>query len=1606
MPGEIGEGSVVLSPKDLAREQVSKTDAKNLVTVVSFKQPAERAIPPGGNERNSNINSLEDEFQGGAKVNVSPSLDTLLTPTHEVDRRPSIILSLRQQFARLSRTRDLEINTDRTRVIQEGIDRMTAGTNVQTRVVIMNKGQQMEAFTMPDGTIFVSQSLINGLSTIDEIMAVMAHEVGHVVFKTSYQREKAHDSLERFGVGWTHEAACDLHTRTLLEKGRFNTLAFGSAIEKISGYERGTVHQGGLARAAQNVATHYFLDSSTSHLPQAEIPTGLKISDVRNTNLEIITEQVKTTSNEEFKEGLSKLHPGDLRDVFDYLKNHSGEAGVLEKMTEWKQLIGERLFEMGYSKGEAILTLVSLRQGTGAEGIPFFTNSADFESVVESLESFHGYPKRREIYEKLFASSFPNGFESPLDPLVNELYHNMDLDTGDPGKRRNRGIPVTEDSLINFIKSAQTLPSFAPYEQTRTYEIEHRGERLTRLVTRRIDMLTRNSKDEDVIIQQTRAFLVKARDSGVAISTKTFQHELFVEQSDPRQGIYNKIIQTYYEVYGIEREQDPGVDVIDKFFTELGQLKSQPERNSLDEVRLTLAFTNRFAQYFQEKKLPDTERAKFINYIGQKIDSSNFTTRTNLLAYLNGDQNITDTASNNTNPEYLNMQDSIIKFRLKTIMALQLFERDSPEFYQFVRQAMENSKLDTNELSKTQLFNLCVGLIDLGNLHPQLTIFTSARPESVGAKNVWFNNFGEMANLPFMETLLSRTEGLDEVNTIADLNAYTENLFKKIPMLHYYDHDNSVKVHQLNLFSDELGSLIIGKNIISKFEELVSKDVPTSQFDDLLSFIHNYYPDSTHKTQITRELNIRYLHAEDVSLREKEFFLIRNFNLIGPEGMVILADQIYDYETYVGFRRMMGGHLTSYLEGSNITAALGGADLLSSHVTNHWDGLLETTSEDPTTKESTSTAFANQWLETVDDVQRVGFNGIDYRKDQKKFAIGEKARQTFRSISDTITGLKDLTRLQRVGLSFKALTEHNGAFSSEENRKKLSTLFLKALDLKDTFIKSVLGTAILKADAKIITGPAAEMIGSRLFSSLDTDFINLKIVARTKPSASGYRHYGQSFDDMYGREGLEQITTADTRELTLFGIQYQNSPDSMAAKVAEASDQRYFSVTTRLKNILGIDQPTETQERTSGVEVDPALETIIRGVESSGPLGIRSLQLAVQFFNFSPEIHKRLSESFDSNPGMNKLVFWENLHKLAMDELEARNDTQTPNPKVLEFLKRIKLGKYLGGGSLQTTYSGEVTENGGEARKVILKRKNPTIYSIIQETYSNAKSVLEEVSQKGESFADREKARIGLMLIDLAQKWCIADINDTNFEVDDDLFKQTVDSFNEKIGFGTVYKPDRVFTDPKLKSEELASGRTANQLLNDDTVGAEVKRDVVESMSEFFLYQMRKQYTGPAGEKFYLVHSDPHVGNIMADVSGEDIKLGIIDRSMYLKLAEKDVKVLEKLIGGGNISDFAYSFVEHILDRNNIRGMDKLRLTGSILKGLSTEYAKQIVHGRVDKFALLQTLFSEFTKSKVHSIEVPLEMRLMIRNIASFQELTKRHDVNLEEVSRSLEFAA
>lgn len=1523
-----------------------------------------------------------------------------------IENRPGLAEEFNEQlerdFAYYSRTHDLEINSERTKMIQGVADRLTEGSGIQTRVVIMRKSRELQAFVVPDGTIFISQSLMNRLDSMDEIAGVLAHEVGHLINKTSVV--SAEVGIGRFGVGWLHEEACDQkNAPELLEKAGFRTWAFGTSILKIQGYGRGTIHQSGLARASQTVGGHMAIDRTTSNQVEISIPKQL-YGKFSRTNLEIVMDKIQERLSIEKLLGwyqnarnisvglkktvvealtplnpfLEKLHPRDFGAVYRHLINKRDNRFAFADKQVCDLLIQTRLKTAGYSEDEIRLFLVWNLPGRydyGADLISqkdayMFKDPKDLEVVVSILEQFEDQDLAesfKEMHEDLFDTGRAESPTMQLLKLMKESIYDVDVE------KFEQGLPVTREILLSSLEKISQIDS----EHMSGYLSDEIGGILSRYVYRTFLFMATEAGVE-IDEGQIRDFFQEVKDRNIKISAFgvleefkrpggfTITRELISPQNR------EKVVEVFKQVFEIETAFLT-TEKIDQFFVEF----TKEGLNDKNRLSILEKFLKTAQEYLNTNNISVEQRIFFARYLGQKIENASFLSDIDLLdALKNGFR-----SGEKSEEKDRFSNDAIRKFNLLMIVGATFFKEDSAEFYTFVEEAMRKVSPYVGGLLGVELISLCQTLfvpkqrshrLYLIGQHPIQDFYTNMH--LFGLQVVSLKDYDRFFTLPLVRRISELEEKVD-FQDLGKLNSYISSIFYKLNIPFAIGSGDKV-----SLYGDSLLSLVVGKSMRENFEKLLRQGIQEKDFDELYNFLNNNYPEGPQKDAFLREINKLCIKSPNIALEQKIEYMLRFFDAVGPEAMVIIAEQIEDIETYRYFREKLGARLTVYLEGKEPVAVtkIAAADFLGSSLVKEFEELLATCQDNEAVKEEISTELAADWfVRALSDHSK----NIVYDDNLGKFVLTEAGRTIYRTLTDSFSTLKNFTDLQKFALIHKSLTDTNGALTSRENRQKLANLLIRSLRFEKGFISSVLQAACSEADAKLLGFPVSIMLVPLLFRALNVKAVNVDKLIKAR---NIYTEKGTlKLDQILSRQAILDIMSADTRSVSVFGVRYASQPQSPAALLAGESDQQFTSTTELLNKFLNFEESGASglETKAGGSEVDPAIEAVIRGVETSGALGIRALQLATQFHTFPPALERRLSDTLDSNPGLNKLLFWENLHKLAEGDEEIR-----------QYLQRITLGDYLGGGSLQTTYAATLDAGTLNERQVIVKMKNPNVDTFVKESYISAHKTLEVVSrQRG---ASGQHAKTGMVLMDLAQNWCLDDLNDKTFLYDDEQFRHVIGQFNARIGAEIFYAPVKLFTASKLKSETLAPGKTANQFLNDQSISFEQKQEVVRTLSRFFIHQLKGEPVVDAGgQRYHLVHSDPHVGNYMVDVSGAVPRIGVIDRSMYLKLQEADIKVLEKLAVSGNDNEFVYGFIDRVLDINKVRGVQRTITRGRVFAGVGAEYVKQRTRGKIDRFSLMRVMLSTLSDAKV---DVPLELRLMIRNIGAFQELGRRYGVDFE----------
>ncbi|MBI2599124.1 M48 family metalloprotease [Candidatus Curtissbacteria bacterium] len=1461
---------------------------------------------------------------------------------------------IQRLFDNLAATRDIETGTQRTEFLQSIVDKMLAGKGIETKVYILGRGLDSNAFAVADGSIFISQSLIDNLDTVDELVGVIGHEVGHLKHKTFENVFVSHDPDS---TGWVHESASDSLAPRMLEKTGYNSTGFGEAIKKVSSRGRDFGHQSGLMRATQSTGQHMAEDYATSSVEPTPLPNFIKGENARKTNYEIVREAIKKENFGIVRESLPLLAPPDLRRAFDELRRNTSFGNYIDSKTReyiipeeyfktleaFQDFFAEKLRGAGFSKSD-INTYLFLNNGEHSSfyNFSFLETPDDVVDIFKNFSLYKDNVRDGKIRSMLFGED-PNSNSRYLhDSLyLMDVFRILRDHSYNPQKGENKhGIPLSEDTFIEILKTVDDKESVLLNQEI----LQYMEREFSMKKPNRRKKITSTKEDEtwnySLDIPNAKIFLRRIHDVGIIVDKKIVQPWLgpdneILRLKGNRRLYREQVKELIWKEFGFTDDgQKPELDVVgltDKFIADLKDAGVLPPPGD---------FLSSVKHYFDREKIPDSQRAEFLNQLLEKIDTVDF-------EKFGSREGLT--------PE-------VRRYILKEFFVMGVFGRDSTEFYDVLEKTMNTSGINFGSMDWFSKINLASNLLQADKER-----FSLSAGYSDSYKEFQVTNYARFSRLPHFQKVVEGAPNL-EFGTIAELNEFT----RKLRLANVVE-----KTPRRKLYEDDLVSVVTGSPIRKSFEQFVARGVGESEFGALADFMTHNFPDSPQTNNLLREIDRRYLHST-APLSDKSDYLEKNFDRVGPDGMAIVAEQIYSLEDYAYFSGRMGQRLEDYLGGSEAVKKMARADYVTSQLSGgHWQ-LFKTLKADAVSVSEASSEVADNWFRLWMEAERRGWK-VKYDKDLGKFEVDASGRQLFKSISDTFDNLHNLSQFERFVIALKALVDQYGALTDEKGKRAFAENITEALGIKDDFVSEAIRNGILKGQPDLISIPAAQMAAPLLFRALDVDKVHVGKLSAVS--------YGVGYGDMKHKVSssmARRITHMSTRDLVIFGKGKVDEPTAPIAKLVFESDRSFGFVNQELEKQLR-DTSVVEESKPEVVKIDQATEAVIRGVEASGALGVRSLQLARQLYRFSPEVDARLAQTFDANQGMNKLIFWHNLQKVAQNEGNGAAAFINGN--------LVSIDQFLGGGSLYTTFAAKVGVD-GETRDVVVKMLNPNPEHFIGSSYKTAIDTLDAVSD-GYSVRNADLARLGRVFVDLSQEWCLADINDATFETDDDDFRVIVEKFNQQRGVNTFHVPKRFLTTPKVKSEERAEGQTLNKVLADKSIGAPVKAGLVRDIEDIFAFQLNNPARADAdGTETYVVHSDPHIGNYVIDLAGEQPKIGVIDRSMYLKLSTRQAQIFRDLIETGDYRAFMDPFMEEILDHNKIRDAGtRVLKQDKIMSALKREYIGQkgraiLTRGQVDNLAVLRKFMSELEAA---DLAVPLEMRLMIRNVEAFRQLKQRY---------------
>lgn len=1571
------------------------------------KQPGVKDIPTGVTPseselfRNKKSNkeahvrmSLDDEFntQPSVAVGVRESIILEATDNQGLQVTEDLTKQIQGEFQYLSATRNLEIGSARSEILQKYIDRMVQGNpnwEGKVRVVIMNKGLEPTAFAYPDGSIFISQSLINLYDSLDEVIGILAHEVKHLTNETTRAAFNSKVKYEKsLGVHWLHEMTSDFSAPELLEKVGLKSTATADVQTKLAEYfgnNRGIEHQAPVMRAIQQLGVHAVKDYETSHVDYTDLPPEL-MKDPQMTNFEAIIDAAVKDDVEAVEQYLPLLHPSDLgtffyiadegtyRNLSEVYPTKDTREGIAKKVGV---LVFQRLLAEGMSLDEIKLFFLNTTSD-GSYLYPKFENLSDLTNYVGTAQKMFESDMINQSSEKLFERPKRG---DPLEDLINFVTFRFNSFTD------KEAVFFTDISKIaSFVGAVNNLireglPAVKDGDFLESNRSSRFHEELRHIIFQYIKQYyLEHVPDGELDQDQIEDIFLAVKEVGYEL----LPNSLFpIEEESIGPGNKKIIEAAYGRVFGKQLviKTDGGVKPLPtpaEFRAEIeGQsgenikqlLREYTYAHDLDAdakseyVRVGLDYLNDYD--FVQAHLESIVEAA-IGYHAMENWRSNGDPKWNpygksvpINSKQAQPQNFTDRSYGNKpteqekqKPRKLSIDDVIAEYGLdrESLYAeankIGEIERTSTQIkfvteaiagseahlFNFIDEIMQKTKADIGSMDQFQLLTMCDPLFKLANK----TVL------ELWIKEGKITDFERFYQLRFIQEIVRKVEQIHFEN-VQDFLAYIKDTKSHLSQ-------PPIRL-KLDLYEDDIYSVLLAKPMrdallrLSEPSNIRQQDYPT-----LVELLNEHFPYSPQRRELIKALQMAYINNPGIPIEDKISFFLKEYELLGFEGAVLVAEQITDVVTYREFKAKLDKLALEYVSGKETLDRIAITDIASSLLTERADLLVKTASGKRVDAIGTSTDLAIKWVETYLGEDGFREQAIQYDNKIGKFILTGVGRSAFATFNDTIDYFRNLPESKKIAIALKAMSDQDGLLASEKGRLLLERMLVDGLGLSDPFFRSILSNAIKSGDAKVVGLPAAQMLIPFLFRSLSVGAVDFRRLLRAKlyEEVDGKYTITKVKRKEFSKD-LPAILSADTRKIRYFGARYKGQPQSAIGIQAQESNQAYFDTLENLSSKILTNDQSEQVEASSSLP--PAIEAIITAGETS-PIFVRGMQIAVQLYDFDDAVQGRLSQTQDSMKGMEKLRFWDNL----------LSKTET-DPELARFIEEdlISLDSYLGGGSLFTTYGATIKSEGNTTKEVVIKMLNPNAEEFIRLSYDFSTTTLADVRQQTRG-KTRQDAVFADTLLELSKTWCIEDINDNQYEQRDDAFRTTVESFNHQGGQTTVEAPDRVYTSKKVKIEDQYSGITVNQLLSDPKLSHEKKRQAVDALLAFFEHQFNfSPMATPNGGKLFIFHSDPHTGNYMIDPSSSELKLGVIDRSMYLKLNEQDVEVF-KLLKSGENTQFINAFIDRCLEASGVDGREATKVKRRALGQLFVEQVRQSLRGRKNTTAFLQVILQEFAK--------------------------------------------
>ena len=1513
--------------------------------------------------------------------------------------------------------------------LQETLNRMQDPLSPPSRILVARDAEGAEGFVLPDGTMVLTMQLIRNMDTVEEVVAIMAHEQVHFEKKHHKKRNepsgdesdsKIKEAGQWMGRSRLHEAQADLALIAKLDGLGIDTLSFESAIQKIRRHRAKSKSAGVQAvhgydhdRALNTILAHSLVDFPSSSLGgESRRP---------------IPDEWKTPFEHSVLERLDELSPPDARwkelllNASPHVLRAHAQANALEIKNDIPSTeIPLPLRHEAYRKLGAVLDLVETRiaesqvpedqkrrafllAATDGLGI----SSQQYASITTrrafSMVPVDPLAMRTDLSRNILPSDVTEeGFRSFIDlHQQSEVYAVAGVPIATPGDTPDLvgsllGEEIFPQVTMRFDKGQTLRGREYPVQEMLTYvdslhdavagqigdkaATEWREQQLNEILT---SFVSQNRRPWDIgnkeLTTNTSELL---RHLVVRYKTEFSTHQLDRLAKDVgetgtmrkmfRAHEYNpKIKRTAFETFLKDmRPEDP-------LFME-AITGGDPEAFSQLLFSNPAEFQWQLAYLKQRDGLTPKQDVAVIkqvieSYRQVQIDGDFVPNRETVKEM---ERHGFSAAIDGITPDVLRSYQQL-KFALDTV-AILATHRTGPDqvsrfekFFASKRIAEVVGELPTVLLDDLARTVIADGQHSYGE-KAEDEIVPARRRFDMGSttRDISGDDRTVIAKLPFFSLLRDKMlAGVDQTKTTDIVNVYT----------HLTDiyHD----LHRRGMSSTFWGSSPQMAEVMAPVSLLLLKDVQQlgesqspKELQVLHSLLQDYLPsdaDSRQLLGVVGERVVRALPYEDAL----EFIAVQAEAGHLDLGLVnqFIETRINTGEDYHKSRDVLARVIDTFItKPPAVTGAAVTVDVLSELV----DGREKL--------EALETAFASGRIDTefrtgIADyywnafVRRERYTMVDemrgYRVDRNQETgavdINGPSAHTFPTFDDTIDRLQSLNSGQKFAALRKMLLSYNGVLLNPKQHGRLVELVAGNMQEDPTL------TPLLKNVFRS-TLSAADPV--RMFTPI-ADAVSPFVFRKTPEKGSNDGAVTEIVKMVNHAETAIGVINKTDDKKYVAGVLGKSSEEILQAALAESPAtatlyQNYQDTIASLQEDFGVTPETAMPEATADTAIPP-VEVILRFGQAMGPVGKRFLQVLGHYIDLPPQFEEPFSEVYDSNPGQSKFSAFSTIESLAQTDEVTRRYLDD---------ELVSIDERIGGGSIMTAFKVTSRNEAGELVREVLKVKNPNAERFVMETLVEARKVLGDLKEKGGG--QLRNYEVAGKLLDTIEDWVLSDIRDETFLTLDPLFRQLHDGFESSAGMtvrvGEVREPNNAY----LKREAFIEGDTFNKVVQAEQKSGinEQTQRIAVTTAELFSRQLTlPAYYDAPGKPVYLVLSDIHPGNGIQ--SADQNTYYPIDRSFYLKLHQEDISLLKSVLSDSPPQEKLASIVSYCLSEpgNQGRGLNDADVARDVYAAIAKREASDRVRGRgaSSELQLMSRVSRELT---ARGIQLPLKFDILLKD--------------------------